>query len=125
MITAVPEVRNIDISGSTCFLEKINSLVSRLKAKRLPVKLRTSDEVPNKTTDGGFITIELTTPKNGIKTGLFHVVNGMGSRKPLIHRFTLTSGSESQKVLGLTFTMNHPDYESALLNHIEELIGNI
>lgn len=125
MITAVPQVRNIDISGNTHFFERTNSLITKLKARQFPVKLNVLNGSPGKAIEGGFITIELDEPINGIKTGLFKVTDEISFRDPLVHRFTLTASNDSQKVLGLTFTMKHPDFERVLTSQVEALIGRI
>ncbi|GEM_PF-6204375 len=113
----VPLVKDVNISGSTAFLERTTDLINELKNKNIPF------DIKNNSTDEGVISIELHKPKDGIRAGLFKVIDDHAHHDPIIQRFTLTARSKSSRVLGITFSMQHPEFENALRYEFEKLLA--
>lgn len=129
MHTDSSAVNSIDICGNYNFYSQTKGIISNLQDSGMPVDIRVSDNSYNKgfkdsIEDDGIITIELTKPKNGIKTGLFCVTNEIESNEPIINKFQLHSSSSELSTVVLTFSMKHSDFNCVLKKEIEELIGD-
>ncbi len=133
MVVDVCLVKNIDILGSESFFESAKNVISKLKDRTLPIeesiqgvfKKHRTFNVRFHNEASGIITIELKEPRNGIKAGLFRILDDIDSQEPVLQRFKLTADKNGASVLGLTFSMRHPDFEKILKNEIENLIGEI
>lgn len=112
-------IKDVNISGNNSFLEKTTDLINELKNKNIPFEIKNSQSY----TDGGTISIELHKPKGGIRAGLFKVIGNHEHHDPVIQRFTVTSGGERSGVLGVTFSMQHPEFNHALRHEFEKLIA--
>ena len=112
-------VKDVNISGSTVFLERTTDLINELKNKNIPFEVKTNQLY----TDGGTISIELHKPKDGIRAGLFHIIGDEPHNNPVVQKFTLTAKNENERVLGITFSMEHPEFENALRHEFEKLLA--
>ena len=133
MVVDICQVKNIDILGGEDFFESTKNVISDLKNKKLPVEENIQDTFKRHKTfnvrlnheASGLITIELKEPRNGIRAGLFRIFDDVDSTSAVLQRFKLTSDKNGTSVLGLTFSMKHPDFEKTLKSEIENLIGTI
>jgi hypothetical protein len=119
MSSGISLVKDVSISGGNIFLEKTTDLINELKNKNIPFEVKNSHSF----TDGGTISIELHKSKGGIRSGLFKVIGDHEHHDPVIQRFTVTSGGERSGVLGVTFSMQHPEFHRALRHEFEKLIA--
>lgn len=116
----MPQEINIDILGKKRFLQKTNRLITRLRKSGVSVETCEQQE-KDFIEDEGIITIQLKEPKNGLSGGLFFVTDQVENGNPIVNRFQLTTKSSS--MLGLTFSINHPEFDNAINKELEDLVG--
>ena len=119
----MPQGINIDILGKRRFLQKADRLITRLRECGISVETCEQQERDKDfIEDEGVITVQLQEPKDGVIGGLFFVTDQVQNGNPIVNRFQLTTKSSS--MLGLTFSINHPEFDNAISGELKKLVGD-